>query len=43
MYQDWMKDIPVLGDIEIKFNPDEYMKYWEECPMCREKVRGVEC
>lgn len=30
MYLEWMSDIPVLGDVEIKFNPDEYVKYWEK-------------
>lgn len=31
MYQDWMKDVPVLGDIKVETNTDEYIKkYWEK-------------
>lgn len=31
MYQDWMKEVPVLGDIEINIDNDRYYleKYWK--------------
>lgn len=38
MYQDWMKEVPVLEDIDIKNNTEEYLKYWEKCPHCGKKV-----